>query len=48
VPEVARPPRSAQEIFDEIGPWAGDDAEEIAEMLMRERRTRGNRRVPEL
>lgn len=46
VPGAASGERSAWDVFREIGPWAGDDGEQIAEMLAAERKDRpGSRKV---
>ena len=37
--------QSAAEVFDSIGRWVGDDADEIGQAIIESRRRRGNRFV---
>jgi hypothetical protein len=40
--------QTAADIFEELGPWAGETTEEILHVLAEARRTGGQRKVPEL
>jgi hypothetical protein len=40
--------QTAADIFEELGPWAGETTEEILQVLAEARRTGGQRKVPEL
>jgi hypothetical protein len=51
--EVGAVPKSpeqqtAADIFEHLGPWAGETTEEILHVLAEARRTGGHREVPEL
>jgi len=47
MPENAEP-QTAADIFEELGPWAGETTEDILHVLAEARRTGGHREVPEL
>jgi hypothetical protein len=40
--------QTAADIFEELGPWAGETTEEILRLLAEARRAGGQREVPEL
>lgn len=48
VVDEAESGQSAADVFESIGPWAGDDAEEIADAILESRHRGGNRPVPGL